>query len=128
MSNTFAAEPSLGDWYVVPQSVIEVARQYAPHVPHRWIVVSRPYLGEVDVVLRTTTPGYDSFEHSAHPSEHESTCRIDKPGHLCSPARKKANHLILSGQFSCTEPDPEIVEAAQGYVLPPKRTTGRRRR
>lgn len=121
------AEPSLGDWYLIPQSVIQVAKQYPAHVRHRWLVVSRPYLGEVDVVLRTTKPSYDSFEHAPHPFQHEPTCGIDEPGYLCSPARKKANYLVLEGRFSCMEPDEELLHAARSYVLPPRRTTGRRR-
>lgn len=122
-----AIEPELGEWYRVPQSVIRVANQYSGSVPHRWIVASRPFAGQVHLVLRTTTPTYSDVEHAKHDPTHAPRCAIDKNGYVCNPAELQDTYLLGLGDFfSCIEPDEAVIDQVRGF-LPPMRPRNRRR-
>ena len=121
-------DPAPGEWYVIPQSAARVADQYADTVRHRWIVARGAVAGEIFAFHRTTTPGYPGIEHDRHPPRHEVTCRLDRSGTICSfEGRDLLLSVLGSGDFSCSEPDDDVLEEVMRAVRPPRRP-GRRRR
>ena len=122
------AGPEVGEWHLIPQTVIEVAAHYPPHVTHRWMVASRAYAGELPLVLRTTKAGFGDTPHEAHDTQHATQCGINQPGWLCRPAQRHQANVTSSATFSCHEPDDAVRETVMSWVLPPRRPTRRRGR
>jgi hypothetical protein len=121
------AEPTPGEWYVVPQSALRVAAAYPDHVEHRWMVTSLPLAGQVALVLRTTKPGYSPRGHDRHPEGHAAECRIDEAGYLCG-AEYHPLHQLHAATFSCDEPDRSLVDDLQMPMYPSRRPARRGRR
>ncbi len=123
---TSVLSPAFGEWYLVPQSVERVANHYADEVPHRWIVASYEYAGEVKCVLRTTKQGYSPIPHRAHAANHVPTCQINENGYLMQEFRRLSLGQLQRSTFSCAEYDDDVLDCVMRCTYPPRRPRNRR--
>lgn len=111
---------SPGSWWVISDRVTGVP---GPKVKkHRWLLCEPAAIDTAGLLLLRSTSGHPPrFCHEAHPSDAHPTgpCRINKPGYivLASGVTREvlevemtSAHLRSSAEFSCFDPDDELVD------------------
>lgn len=121
--------PLPGAWFCFPQSVVRVDKYAPPEKEHRWMVVGRGSLhaGNIPVLLRSTSPGYEGIPHEAHDGACGAPdCRIDLPGWI-SARRSVKKAEFVPERKSCDEPSEEIIEKAKERAYQLGRANQKRR-
>jgi hypothetical protein len=130
--------PEPGEWHLISNDVAPVSKYKQrraantgiTHVDHyRWVVVEPPMLVRVWASPRTTQPGYVGHDHQPHPMKHESTCKIDEIGTVCTPPTELDQPVFRGATYSCVEPDDTWPDVLEACAIPrPRRPDQRRRR
>ena len=106
---------SAGSWFWVPNSeschsVIE--RAWSNEPGHHPFVLVADYDGGPGVTVRPRSTTNDrGVEHSAHPFDHERTCKIDRPGWVLRVLWSLRTDAVCGENYSCVEPYERTLEA-----------------
>lgn len=115
--------PERGDWFVTPNAATGL---YAPERDgvHRCIVKSS-WVGPQITLLPRSASRDDGRAHPAHERQCGAvTCRLDRDGWIA--ARVISVYEKDIGDFSCPEPDDEVVDWAMSIRPTPEQRRGRR--
>lgn len=119
-----ADAPEGGDWFVVSNRVTGMRAPEGPDGVHRFIVKSSWPGPRVTLLPRSTTWA----EGRAHPRHAgacgSDSCRLDLDGRISTDVK----HVDISYlvDFSCTEPDEDLIEWAMSAEPAPRSRRGRR--
>lgn len=119
-----ANAPTRGDWFVVTNRVTGMRAPEGPDGVHRFIVKSS-WPGPRATLLPRSTTWSEGRLHPKHAGSCGSTsCRLDCDGRISEDLRSIDMSALVD--FSCAEPDDEVVDWAMS-VEPPTRTRRGRR-
>lgn len=119
-----ADSPTSGDWFVVANVVTGLRAPEGADGIHRFIVKSAWPGPRVTLLPRSTTWAEGRFHEKHGGACGSETCRLDSDARISTDVR----HVDVSqlDDFSCTEPDEDVIEWAMSVEPPPMIKRGRR--
>lgn len=125
-------EPGPGLWYLLPEGVARVARQYRADQLRPWIAAGSGALSiRVPVFPRSTEPWRNDgdLEHERHGGScGAATCVIDEDGRIrMNQLQLVDSHEFTSERWSCCEPSEDVITAVMSARDAAHRGGGRSR-